>query len=197
MLFNIKQKVQNQTFEKFQILEDTCFATSDVLSLLSVQEDSTPGSDGVSVNFGVEVLDGEQLGKDKFAQSTPPMASARSISSKEETSSNKDLQLPLVPAIATENTGLGVSSFATGSRIESRIVVRSELRVVGKESDSVLFSQGVSIGSKVKENVTFVGPETLKVTETDIALQKKEKQNIAIEKHMEADYPTSCYKGCL
>jgi hypothetical protein len=168
-----------------------------VLSLLSVQEDSTPGSDGVSVNFGVEVLDGEQLGKDKFAQSTPPMASARSISSKEETSSNKDLQLPLVPAIATENNGLGVSSFATGSRTESRIAVRSELRVVGKESDSVLFSQGVSIGSKVKENVTFVGPETLKVTETDIALQKKEKQNIAIEKHMEADYPTSCYKGCL
>jgi hypothetical protein len=171
-----------------------------VLLLQSVQVDLTTESDGVSVNFGVDVLDGEKLEKDKFAQSrpsTPIMASARSFSSKEETPSKRDLQWPLVPANATENTGLGFSSFATRSDTEFRTVVKSELLVVGKGSDSVLFSQGVSIGSKATENVTFVGPETLKVTETDISLQKEEKQDIAIEKHMEADSPTSCYKGCL
>lgn len=188
----------------FQILEDTCFATSDVILLQNYNHSSTwidlptkTGSDGASVNLGVDVLIGDEPEKSKLDQSTPTIASARSVSLNDETPSNKDSHWPLEPDNATENNGSGLSSFATRSATHSRTVVRSELLVVGNGNDKLVFSQGVSIGSNATEKDIFEGPATLKVTETDILLQKKEKENIATEKQSDADSPTNCYKGCF
>jgi hypothetical protein len=195
----------------FQILEDTCLATSDVILLQSLQLSdfilwdsvktttsststftlmdlpSKTDSNYSSVDFGVDILIGE---KEKFGQSIPTMASANSVSSKDETPSKRDAHLPFEPANATEKTGFEFSSvLRTGSATQSRTVVRSEMVVVGTGNDKVLFSQGLEIGSIATENVTFVGPETLKVTDrSDISLQKEKKDSL------DTDYST-CYKG--
>jgi hypothetical protein len=155
--------------------------------------------DRAVVNFGVDLSRGEKPEKDQFSQSTP-IASARSFSLKDETPSSSGSQWPSEPAIATEKIGgIGFSStFKTESvATQSRTVVKSELVAVGTGNDKVLFSQGLLIGSKATENVTFDGPETLKVTETDISLQKEEKNKILLEKQTDANSSTNCYKGCL
>jgi hypothetical protein len=127
------------------------------------------------------------------------MALASSVSSKDDIPSNSDSHWPSEPANATEKIGVGFSStFNTGSgAMQSRGVFKSELVLLGKGNDNVLFSQGLSIGSKATEKVIFDGPETLKVTDTDISLQKEEKKNNIIEKHLDTESPTNCYKGCL
>ena len=157
----------------------------------SLQEGASKSvSDSDLGNFGVDLLSGEKPEKDQFSQSTP-IASARSFSSKDETPSSSGSQWPFESAIATEKIGIGFSSaFKTESvATQSRTVVKSELVVVGTGNDKVLFSQGLSIGSKATENVTFDGPETLKVTDrSDISLQKEKKDSL------DTDYST-CYKG--
>jgi hypothetical protein len=154
--------------------------------------------DGSSVAFGVDEIDGEKAEKDKFGNSTPTIASARSISSKDKIPSNRDSQLPSEPANPTEKTGNGFSSaLGTGSATKSRTVVRSELMVVGTVNDKVLISQGLEIRSNAAVNVTFVGPETLKVTQrSDISLQKEEKEIYVPKKQASKDTDYSaCYKG--
>jgi hypothetical protein len=144
-----------------------------------------------SVDFGVDILIGDKPGKDKFVQSIPTMASANSVSSKDETSSKRDSHRPSEPANDTEKIGgFGFSSaLGTGAATQSRTVVRSEMVVVGTGNDKVLVSQGLEIGSIATENVTFVGPERLKVTQkSDILLQKKEKDTLY------TNY-SNCYKG--
>jgi hypothetical protein len=106
--------------------------------------------------------------------------------------------LPSEPANPTEKTGNGFSSaLGTGSATKSRTVVRSELIGVGTGSVKVLISQGLEIGSNAAVNVTFVGPETFKVTQkSDISLQKEEKEiDVPKKQDLKNTNYSACYKG--
>ena len=154
--------------------------------------------DGSSVVFGVDVVGDEKAEKETFGQSKPTMASASSVSSKDETISKRDSERPSEQATPTEKIGNGFSSaLRTGLATQSRTVVRSELSVVGTGNDKVLVSQGLEIGSNAAVNVTFVGPETLKVTQrSDISLQKEEKEiHVSKKQDSKDNNYSTCYKG--
>jgi hypothetical protein len=160
-----------------------------------------------SFNATVKGFSTTSLPNDKLSQnspqSTPSSAEVKSFASKSDMLSNRgdptSTLLPSDPRFGTEKTAISFASveheaFSTGS---ARAILRSEL-LVGSGSETVIFSQGLELGSKVNEKLIFPAPVKEKLNDSsDISLQNKKNDAVTPLETQQNNFnsPSACYKG--